>query len=125
MKKLVLALLLAVVSFNMIDAAILKSRISFVLFRNWDKMTKSVSLIPIDASIEDNRFIKVEFLNDESESGTFQIKDSRGNIIYYETVTPDINTPYNINISELKEGQYKLIYLDKHMEVVGEFTLNQ
>ena len=108
-----LTLLLTAVSFSMIDAAILKSRISFVLFRNWDKMTKSVSLIPIDALIEDNRYIKVEFLDDESQSRTFQIKDSRGNIIYHETVMPDINTPYSINISELKEGQYELIYLDK------------
>lgn len=125
MKKLVLTLLLAAVSFSMIDAAILKSRISFVLFRNWDKLTKSISPIPIDASVEDNKSIKVEFLDEESPSGTFQIKDCRGNIIYHETVIPTINTQHSIDISGLKEGQYKLIYSDTHVEVVGEFTLNQ
>lgn len=126
MKKTVLTLLLAAVSFNIIDAAILsKSRISFVLFKNWDKMTKSASPIPIDASVEENRYIKVYFLDDESQSGTFQIKDNHGNIIYHDIVMPNINTPYRIDINNLKNGQYELIYSDEYAEVGGKFALNK
>jgi len=110
MKKLVFALLLIAVSFNVMDAAILSSsRILFINSKIWDTTTRSVSFIPIDASVEDNRYIKVEFLDDESQSSTFQIKDNQGNIIYHETVIPKINT---------------LIYSDKDMEIVGEFTVN-
>lgn len=124
MKKNVLTLLLAVVSFNIMDAAILsKSRISFVLFKNWDKKTKSVSPIPIDAFVEKNSYIEVVFLDDESQSGTFQIKDNYGNIIYYDTVMSDTNILHKIDISDLKDGQYELIYSDNYVEVGGKFTL--
>lgn len=125
MKKLVFALLLIAVSFNVMNAAILSSsRIQFTNSKIWDTTTRSVSFIPIDASVEDNRYIKVEFRDDESQSSTFQIKDNLGNIIYHETVTPKINTPYTIDLSGFKEGQYELIYSDKYVEMVGEFTVN-
>lgn len=125
MKKLVFALLLIAVSFNVMDAAILSSsRILFINSKIWDTTTRSVSFIPIDASVEDNRYIKVEFLDDESQSSTFQIKDNQGNIIYHETVIPKINTLYTIDLSEFKGGQYEFIYSDKDMEIVGEFTVN-
>lgn len=125
MKKLVFALLLIAVSSNVMDAAILsRSRIQFTNSKIWDTTTKSVSFIPIDASVEDNRYIKVEFLDDESQSSTFQIKDNHGNIVYHETVTPKINTFYTIDLSEFKGGQYELIYSDKYVEMIGEFTVN-
>ena len=54
MKKLVFALLLIAVSSNVMDAAILsRSRIQFTNSKIWDTTTKSVSFIPIDASVED------------------------------------------------------------------------
>ncbi len=125
MKKLVFALLLIAVSSNVMDAAILsRSRIQFTNSKIWDTTTKSVSFIPIDASVEDNRYIKVEFLDDESQSSAFQIKDNHGNIVYHETVTPKINTFYTIDLSEFKGGQYELIYSDKYVEMIGEFTVN-
>lgn len=127
MKKLVLALLFIIVSFNTItmDAAILsRSKISLVKSRNWSKVTKSIFFMPIDASVEDNRYIIIEFLDDESQSSTLQIKDNHGNIVYHETVTPKINTFYTIDLSEFKGGQYELIYSDKYVEMIGEFTVN-
>ena len=54
MKKLVFALLLIAVSSNVMDAAILsRSRIQVTNSKIWDTTTKSVSFIPIDASVED------------------------------------------------------------------------
>ncbi|MEL5892163.1 DUF3244 domain-containing protein [Bacteroides sp. GD17] len=100
-----------------------KRKINFTINGHWEHPHKSPYLIPIDASIGDANYIIVEFLRESEETVTFQIKDSQGNIIYCDTVIPNMQIPYRIDLNGYTFGQYELIYLDGHAELSGEFYI--
>ncbi len=119
--------LLTVLSFSFIsmstETALEKRKINFTVNGHWKRQHRSPYFIPIEASIDDENYILVEFLHESEETVIFQIKDNQSNVIYYDAAIPDTQKPYRIDLNGHTSGQYELIYSDGHAELSGEFYI--
>lgn len=121
MKKKIIGLFLITFAVITVSASTLTKR--KIELNLWSRATRSLVLIPIDASIEDNSHIIIKFLEHESQPITFQIKDSRGNIIFQDMVIPNEQENYKIDLNGLKQDQYELFYLNERITISGKFYI--
>lgn len=124
MRKLSITLALIVASCTILNAAILEQKRIILDIRSWDTEERTSPHIPIDAFIENNNCILVSFLNEESQSASFKIKDCHGAIIFQEKIISSTNMPYQINLNGFKAGKYQLIYSDEKIEMIGSFLVD-
>jgi hypothetical protein len=124
MKKLSITLLMLVVAVALSAGVVRERRIVFAEVWFWDNMVRSLPSVPIDAIVADNNCIKIDFIDDESQSATFEVKDSKGNIIYHDKTITNPQTSYQINLENLESGQYELVYSDEKIKTTGKFYLD-
>lgn len=124
MRKLSITLALIVASCNILNAAILEQKNIILEIRTWDTEERTPPYIPINAFIENNNCILVNFLNKESQSVSFKIKDCYGAIIFQETITPSTGIFHQINLNGFNAGKYQLIYSDEKIEITGSFLVD-
>lgn len=112
-------------SFISMNAKTAERRIHIKLKSNktWEQLHKSSYVIPIEATIIDENYIIIEFLQENELTVTFQIEDNQGNTIYHDITIPDIQEPYCIDLSGVAVGQYELIYSDGQTELSGKFDV--
>lgn len=121
MKKKIIGLFLITFAVITVSASTLTKR--KIELNLWSRATRSLVLIPIDASIEDNSHIIIKFFEHESQPITFQIKDSRGNIIFQDMVIPNEQENYKIDLNGFKQDQYELFYLNERITISGKFYI--
>lgn len=125
MRKLSITFVLLIASIYAINAAILeRKKIELEKGEIFDREERTLPYTPIDAFIENNNCILVSFLNEESQSVSFQIKDCHGAIIFQETITSNISIPYQINLDDFNPGKYQLIYFDEKHKITGSFLID-
>lgn len=123
MRKLSFTLVLIAISFMTIEASISRHEGGRSIdFKKWNRHSKNIIPIPIEATIEDNN-IEVQFFVSQDYPVTFQVKDSQGNIVFQEMAVPNEQESYQIKLDDLKTGQYELLYLDEDKEFIGEFDI--
>lgn len=123
MRKLSITLLLIALSFMTMEANCLSShRGKYIQLKIWDNLKKGIVFIPIEAILEGDN-IKVQFLEKQDKSVTFQIKDNNGNIVFQNMMIPNEQETYIINLDSFKAGQYELLYIEEDMTLIGEFRI--
>ena len=123
MRKLSSTLLLIVLSFMTMEANCLSSpRGKYIQLKIWDHLKKDLVFIPIEAFLEGNN-IEVQFFGKSNEPATFQVKDKNGNIVFQDTVIPDKQEIYKIDLDGFNVGQYELLYIEKDVTFIGEFEI--
>ncbi|MBD3588982.1 DUF3244 domain-containing protein [Bacteroides sp. GM023] len=123
MRKLSCTLLLIVISFMAIGATAPTGEKRRVIdLKRWDKQQKEVIFIPMVAILEDSH-IEVQFLKRQEHLGTIQIKDKYDNIVYQDVVTCNEQITYIIKLEKFNTGQYKLLYSDASIKLIGEFVI--
>lgn len=120
MKKMCIIFFMMLVPCLMLNAAIEKCRSLKIEKGSWLEKDRRDSL-PIEATIEDNVYVLIYFLQEMSHSTTFQLKDDFGNVVYQNVLVPRVDMPLYIDISNLEQGTYQLIYTDGESEWIGEF----
>lgn len=94
----------------------------YIQLKIWDNLKKGIVFIPIEAILEGDN-IKVQFLEKQDKSVTFQIKDNNGNIVFQNMMIPNEQETYIINLDSFKAGQYELLYIEEDMTLIGEFRI--
>ena len=121
MKKKIVVLLLLVFAFVTINAnTLVKQKVQL---ETWKSSTRAPVPMPIDAFIEENCSILIKFFELQIQSGTFQIRDNHGNIIFQDMVVPSEEENYTIDLNGFKQGEYELFYSDGHMVISGKFYI--
>lgn len=124
MRKLSITLVLIAISFMAVEAStsLRHKRGKRIEFKSWNVGKRSPIFIPIDATIENN-YIEVQFFESQDNPVTFQVKDGHGNILFQDIVVPNEQENYTIILDDFKVGQYELLYLDKEIELTGDFEI--
>ena len=94
----------------------------YIQLKIWDHLKKDLVFIPIEAFLEGNN-IEVQFFGKSNEPATFQVKDKNGNIVFQDTVIPDKQEIYKIDLDGFKAGSCELFYIEESIAFVGEFQI--
>lgn len=123
MRKLSITLLAIAISFMAMAANSPTGEKRRVIdIKRWDKRQKSIVLIPIIATVEDN-YIEVRFLEQQDIPVTIQIKNEYGNIVFIDMIIPSNLEIYKINLDNFDTGHYELIYSQEGIDFTGVFIL--
>lgn len=121
MRKLSMLLLLIGIPFMIMDANNLSTHRNKII--RWHQHRGASISIPIEA-ILDETSIKVRFLQKVENQVILQVKDQQGNIMLQDViVTPNKEKTYKIELDDFKIGRYELLYIEKDMTLVGEFSI--
>lgn len=121
MRKLSMLLLLIGIPFMIMDANNLSTRRTKII--RWDYERRAPVSIPIEAILDESS-IEVRFLQKVDNQIVFQAKDQQGNIMFQDVIaTSSKEEIYKIDLKGFKVGQYKLLYIEEDMVLIGEFEI--
>lgn len=114
-------LLLIGIPFMIMDANNLSTRRTKII--RWDYERRAPVSIPIEAILDESS-IEVRFLQKVDNQIVFQAKDQQGNIMFQDVIaTSSKEEIYKIDLKGFKVGQYKLLYIEEDMVLIGEFEI--
>lgn len=81
------------------------------------------SLIPVEASFDDeSKELTLEFSQDW-EPIIIEIKSKEGHVVYRDSYMPFANSSFSSTLENIPTGIYELTISDERMMLIGEFIL--